>query len=139
MLEAVHKRRPQSGREGICPVRTFFGQEEGVLQMRWSTLFGAKNTGFFEIYGMFARTRGLIQCGHLADIREKGGQFFAILCGRRLWTALYAFAPSAPTFHFNLRSFCWWGRKNIFVSGRRYPCYATDHAMSAIITSIITS
>jgi len=23
--------------------------------------------------------------------------------------------------------------QNIFLSGREYPCYATDHAMSAII------
>jgi len=47
--------------------------------MRTSAIFGAKDLGFFEIYGMSARTRGLSQCGHFAD---KGGQFFAILCGR---------------------------------------------------------
>jgi len=43
--------------------------------MRTSALFGAKNAGFFKIYGVSARTRG--------------GQFFAILCGRLLWTAPY--------------------------------------------------
>jgi len=32
------------------------------------------------------RGGGLIQCGHFAD---KGGQFFAILCGRLLCTAPY--------------------------------------------------
>jgi len=42
--------------------------------MRTSALFGAKNIGFFEIYGVSARTGG-------------EGQFFAILCGRPLWTA----------------------------------------------------
>jgi len=54
--------------------------------MRTSALFGGKNFGIFEIYGMSARTRGLSQCGHFADKCE-GDQFFAILCGRPLWTA----------------------------------------------------
>jgi len=31
---------------------------EGVLQMRTSTLFGVKNFGFFEIYGMSEWTMG---------------------------------------------------------------------------------
>jgi len=30
---------------------------KGVLQMRTSALFGAKKSGFFEIYGVSARTR----------------------------------------------------------------------------------
>jgi len=70
--------------EGGCPVRT-----KGVLQMRTSALFGVINCGFFEIYGVSARSRGkvgLSQCGHFAD-KEGGGQFFAILCERLLWTA----------------------------------------------------
>jgi len=57
--------------------------------MRTSSLFDAKNFRFFEIYGVYPRTRGkgeLSQCGHFAD-KEGGGQFFAILCGRPLWTA----------------------------------------------------
>jgi len=29
---------------------------------------------------------GFSQCGHFAD-KGSGGQFFAILCGRLLWTA----------------------------------------------------
>jgi len=64
--------------EGVCPVRTFFGQaeREEILQMRMSALFGAKIIGFFEIYGVSARTRG-----------EGRGQFFAIVRGRPLWTA----------------------------------------------------
>jgi len=80
-LETVHKRRPQSGGGSLCPVRTFFGQGgEGVLQMRTSALFGAKNFGFFEIYGMSKRTRG-----------EPIRTFFAILNGRLLWAAPYAY------------------------------------------------
>jgi len=43
--------------------------------MRTSALFGVKNLEFFEIYGVSART--------------KGGQFFAILCGRLLRMAPY--------------------------------------------------
>jgi len=57
------------GEEG-CPVQTFYGQEEGVLQIRTSALFGAINFELFEIYGVFARTGG-------------GVNFFAILYGRR--------------------------------------------------------
>jgi len=45
-------------------------RKEGVLQMRMSVLFGAKIIGFFEIYGVSARTRRLSQCGNFAD---KGG------------------------------------------------------------------
>jgi len=39
-------------------VRTFFRQG-GVFRFRrpYSVLFGAKNIGFFEIYGVFIRTR----------------------------------------------------------------------------------
>jgi len=56
--------------------------------MRTSALFGAKNSGFFEIYGVFARTvekEGLRKCEHFA-VKGKGNQFFAILCRRLLWT-----------------------------------------------------
>jgi len=52
-LGAIHKRRAQSGG---CLVRTFFGKGEGFLYAE-SALFGAKNFRFFEIYGVFARTR----------------------------------------------------------------------------------
>jgi len=85
----------QSGGEGVCPVRTFCGQGERkeVLQMRTSAIFGAKNFGFFKIYDVVRtdkRRGGLSQLGHIADSgREK---FFAILCGRLLWTAPYIFA-----------------------------------------------
>jgi len=50
--------------------------------MRMSVLFGAKNLGFFKIYGVSARTKGIEPC-------EQGerGQFFAILRGRALWTS----------------------------------------------------
>jgi len=52
MLGTVHKRRPQSGDEGGCPVRTFCGQGGGgVLQIR-------TNIELSEIYGVSARTRG---------------------------------------------------------------------------------
>jgi len=55
-------------REGVCPVRTFFGQVEFFRCERPHFLadadvrtFWRKNFGFFEIYGVFARTgRGSI-------------------------------------------------------------------------------
>jgi len=54
--------------------------------MHMSALFEAKNLGFFVIYGVSARTRGVEPartfCGH-----GRGGQFFEILCGRPLWPA----------------------------------------------------
>jgi len=70
---------------GVCPVLTCCGQGEGeVLQMRTSALFDAMNLGYFEIYGVSSRTRGrgFCQCG-----QGGRGKFFAILCGRPLWTA----------------------------------------------------
>jgi len=50
--------------------------------------FGAKHIEFFEIYGVSARRREdrSSHCGHFVN-KEGGGLFFAILCGRRLWTA----------------------------------------------------
>jgi len=38
--------------------------------MRTSAIFGAKNVGFFKIYGVSARTKGdgeLSQCEHFSD------------------------------------------------------------------------
>jgi len=69
--------------EGVCPVRT---KEGGcVLRMRTSAFFGTKKFGFFEIYGVSARTRGV------EPVRSRGEEshFFAILYGRLLWTAPY--------------------------------------------------
>jgi len=63
------------------------GQGEGVLQMRTSALFGAIN---FEIYGVSARTRRRgVEPVRTFFGQGGGGQFFAILCGRLLWTAPY--------------------------------------------------
>jgi len=73
----------------IRPVRTFFSNREGerVLQIRTSTLFGAKKLGFFEIYDMSAQTReGGLASADIFRTRGKESQFFAILCRRLLWT-----------------------------------------------------
>jgi len=53
-----------------------------------STLFDAKNLRTFEIYDVFTRTRGVEPVRTFFG-QEGGGQFFAILCGRLLWTAPY--------------------------------------------------
>jgi len=56
-------------------VRTFADKGKGDSSDADSTLFGVRTD----------KERGeLNQCEHFAD---KGGQFFAILCGRRLYTA----------------------------------------------------
>jgi len=54
-----------------------------------SALFGAKNVGFFEIYGVTARTGGEVE--PVRTFCEQGGeaQFFAILCRRPLLAAPY--------------------------------------------------
>jgi len=56
-LGAVYNGRPQSGGgEGLFSANIL--RTRGVLQMRTSALFGAKNFRFFKIYGVSARTRG---------------------------------------------------------------------------------
>jgi len=54
-LGTIHKRCPQSGG---CAERTLIGKGGRVLQMRTSTIFGAKNFEMFEIYGVSAQTMG---------------------------------------------------------------------------------
>jgi len=67
-----------------------------VLQMRTSAILGAKKFGFFEIYGVSARTR-------------KKRTIFAILGGRLLWTApqpnfkkMFAQSPLTYTVQINV-------------------------------------
>jgi len=68
-LGVVHKRRPQSGGGGLYSADILQARREGILQMQTFALFGVKNFGFFEIYGVPGRTRGrrLSQCGHFSD------------------------------------------------------------------------
>jgi len=62
---------------------------EGFIQKWTSALFGAKNDGFFETYGVSARTIAS------TDIfRTRESQFFANLCGRLLWTVSWHFTTS---------------------------------------------
>jgi len=48
--------------------------------------FGAKLLGFSKIYGVSAQTGGGGWVS--ANKTKRRGQFFAILCGRFLWTSL---------------------------------------------------
>jgi len=67
-------------------VRTLFNKDGGSLQIWTSAVFGAKSIGFFEFYGVFARTR----VKEVEPVRtfcgQERGQLFAILCGRPLWS-----------------------------------------------------
>jgi len=87
-LRAVHKRRPKSGKDGYFQCGHFADKEGGGSSDANVRLFGAKNIGYFEIYGVFARTRerGLSQFGHFAD---KEWVNFLQFCADFLWTALY--------------------------------------------------
>jgi len=63
-------------RESIKDVRS---QGRGVLQMWTSALFSTKNFGFFEIYGVSARTRGRV----VEPVRRffgQGGVNFSRFC-----------------------------------------------------------
>jgi len=54
-LGAVRKKKltQSAGQQGVAQCRHFFGQEEGVIQMRTSVLFVAKtNIKFFKIYSV---------------------------------------------------------------------------------------
>jgi len=66
--------------------------------MLTSALFGAKYFGFFEIYGESVRTRGVEP---VRTLFGRGGQFFAILRGRLLWTAPYLKAKETCLFLWN--------------------------------------
>jgi len=45
-------------KKGYVQCGHFSDMEEGVLQVRMSARFGARDFGFFEIYGVSERTRG---------------------------------------------------------------------------------
>jgi len=48
----------RSQRGGVCPVRTFFGQGVGVLQMRTSALFAQKTPVFRTLWWVVLGTHG---------------------------------------------------------------------------------
>jgi len=69
----------RSRKGGVCPVRTFFGQGRGVLQMQMSKLFGVKNFEFFEILVCLNRQRMGWASTDILQTKGEGGQFFTIL------------------------------------------------------------
>jgi len=83
-LPIKHVRSQESG-GGLSSADIF--RTRGGLQMRTSALLGVENFGFFESYGVFARTR---EVEPVRTFFGQGvGQFFAILCGHFLWTVPY--------------------------------------------------
>jgi len=142
VLGAVHKRRSQSGEKGVVvQCRHFADKEEGVLQMRTSALFGAKNLDFskFLLCSHEQEGRGLSQCGYFAD-KEGGGQFFAILCGRLFWTAPYSKCVcSLKSFVANYVCLVWFGKisclkifytKFFFLQERRFVFFGMCFAVA---------
>jgi len=55
--------------------------------MRTSALFGEKNFGYFEIYGVSARTRGIGVEPVRTFCEQGGGVNFSRFCANVLWTA----------------------------------------------------
>jgi len=84
-IRDVHKRRPQSGR--VCPLQKFCGQGE-FFRCGRPQFFVQKTKDFSKFMICPQGKGGLSQCRHFVD-KGEGGQFFAILCGRLLWTVLY--------------------------------------------------
>jgi len=86
----------------VLSIKDIRSQGEGVVQCGYFVVKGEESSDadirtFWctKFYGAFARIKGKVlgQYGHFSD---KGGwdQFFAILCGRLLWTATYVCDPS---------------------------------------------
>jgi len=90
---AVHKRRPQSGGRGFVQCRHFADKGKGgFFRCERPHFLVQKILEFFEIYGC-----ALTDQGERVEPVRTGGwgwwcQFFAILCGRLLWTALNSFS-----------------------------------------------
>jgi len=83
----IYKRRPQSGGREACPVWTFCGQKSFFRCGRQH--FWCKNLGFskFMVCPHGQRTKGgEVEPGWTFCGQEGTDQFFAILCGRPLWT-----------------------------------------------------
>jgi len=94
VIGAVHKRCPESGGRGFSSADIM--RTRGVLQMRTSSLFGAKNLECFEIYGVSTRTRGVEPVRTFCE--HGGSSIFRDLCGRLLWTAPYSINRNLPKY-----------------------------------------
>jgi len=105
LLGDVLKRRPQSA--WVSPVQWgHFADKRGVvLPMRTSALFGAKNFGLFEIYGVSARIRGEGGWASTDDIlRTKGeGSIFCDFVQTSFMDSLLQHYQS-ELFEFNLQN-----------------------------------
>jgi len=69
-----------------------FSNKEGSLQMRTTTLLGAKNMYFSKLmmcpHGQGWGRPGGSHFGHFSDRGKRSSQFFAIFCRHLLWTAV---------------------------------------------------
>jgi len=75
--------------------------------MRTSALLCAKIVGFFEIYDCpHGQGEGVEPVRTFCGQWGEGGQFFAILCGRLLWTAPYNFRKLVKILAYLCKVFC---------------------------------
>jgi len=97
VLGAVRKRRPQSGGEGelfsadILRTRGVLQGEGGSSDADMRTFWRKKTSDFskFVVCPYGQRGRGVEPVRTFRKQGVRGGQFFAILCGRLSWTAPY--------------------------------------------------
>jgi len=89
-LGAVHKGRPQSGGGGLSSADNLRTKVE--LQMRTSALFGAKKLWIFcNLWHVRTDKGGWANADKRGEVN-----FFAILCGRLLWTTPYHYYFFVP-------------------------------------------
>jgi len=94
-LKGLSIKDVRSQGEGVCPVRTFFGQGgEGHSSDLDVRTFWQKKLQIFQNL-LCVRTTGSWAMRTFLD-KGRGGHFFAIFCGHLLWAASNGIPPHPP-------------------------------------------
>jgi len=89
VLGAVHRLCSQRGEGWFVPSDILWTRGSGVFRARRLHILVQKLRIFRNLWCVRTdKGEGVSQCGHLQTWGD-GGQIFAILCGRFLWTAPY--------------------------------------------------
>jgi len=85
LIRTVHKRRPQS--RGLSSADIFRTRGRGFIRSGRPHFLAQKASDFSKLMVCLYEQRGLSHYG--SHFTDWGGQIFAIMCGRLLWTAPY--------------------------------------------------